>query len=246
MSLLEKSPTPPEERPRSSSALTRRRRQVIAVVVILLLVVTGGALAAVHAFDSAALAQVHVFLDAKPISCADPADVTTVASSENPDDGTYRVPAVKGALGLDCVLSVVIQNESGRDVDLTAITLPYFGPKSGMGIQSDRAQTQQSQPSLENDGRDVVYTWGSNPLIVLGAGDSFTYRIHLTSNGCRAADSTFIDTAPIATVATGTETRVAPLDGAGFGVLGIRTAAQPCRSSADLGEIDQAVSKGCA
>ena len=97
-----------------------------------------------------------------------------------------------------------------------------------MGIQTDRAQTQQSQPAFVRDGHDAVYTWDNQPLINLGPGDSFTYRIHLTSNGCRAAGSTFITDAPIATLATGITTQDTGLDGAGFGVLGVRTAAHPC------------------
>ena len=228
MSLLEAPPAPPAHDPGAGPARRRRTPRILVITVVALLVVSGGVLAVVHALDDAALSQVHVFLDAKPITCANPSDLTTVSDGDGFDDDSYRVPAVKGALGLDCVLSVVILNGSDRDVDLQAITLPYFGPKSGMGVQSDRAQTQQSEPEIVNDGLDVVYTWHDSPLIAIGAGASFTYRIHLTSNGCRQAGSTFITHAPIATVTTGTATRDAPLEGAGFGLLGVKTAAQPC------------------
>lgn len=227
MTLLEppRVDSPEESSPRRART---RRLTVIAIVVGAALAVAGGVITAVHALDAAALTRVHVFLDAKPVTCTDPKDVTTVAGGSGFDDDPYRVPAVKGAIGLDCVLSVVIENRSDRDVALQAIRLPFFGPDSSMGVRSDRALTQQSKPSYTNDGLDVVYTWGGNPLSDLGPGDSFTYRIHLTSDGCRQVGSTSVIDAPIATVSTGFATRDADLDGAGFGVLGVRTTAQPC------------------
>ena len=213
-------------------ARTPRRRVVPLVVVGALVALAAGGVAAatVHAVDAAALSGVHVFLDGTPITCADPADVTSVTSGGT-DDDSVRVPSVRGALDLDCTLSVIVQNSSDRPVDVDRITFPFLAARGGVGLHSDYSFTQGLRPRQQGEDReDAVFDFAHDGPIGVAAGAAQRFRIHLVSDGCRQAGATTtFGEVPIVTVSTGLASVDRRREGVGFGFVGARTTAQPCR-----------------
>lgn len=221
--------------PQAPPSPTSRRRRIVVLAAGAAVVLVGAAFAVVHVIDAAALAQTRVFLDSRSLTCKNPADVTTITRGEPADsnDQTYAVPAVRGSADLDCRLSVVVENNSDRTLDIDRVTFTLLGPDSAVGLHSDYTFTQGLHPYPRSDRTNVVYDYVNDPEnhapFPVTAGSTHRFDFHLTSDGCRQADaSTTWPDSPTFTATIGTTTQDLPLDGAGFGFIGAKTNKQPC------------------
>lgn len=220
--------------PASATAPVPARRRPLRAAGIVLAVVAllaGGIVGGIAIRDAVLLSQVHVFLGAEPISCADPSDVTTVARGDDgSEDEQFAVPSVRGRADLVCTLSVVVQNRSDTDVDVQRIAFTLLGPSSEVGLRSNYSFTQGLRPIGGPQAVDAVFDYEHEAPIGVRANGVRIFRFRLVSDGCRqqGATTTF-DVSPVVTTTAGLVTQDVDRQGVGFGFVGAKTAVQSCR-----------------
>jgi hypothetical protein len=149
--------------------MSRRRRVALAIAIPLVVLVAAG-ISAYAITLTASTNAIIVTTDAKPFTCANPADVTTLRSQ-----GRY-IAGVKLNKDLDCDLHFRIYNDGAIPVEVDSIRFPnmgYYGPYAYFDIING----QRSRGAEDAVGHLI------DP-IEIDAGSAYILHVHVRIDKC--------------------------------------------------------------